>query len=51
MVTQFGPLADAAPFRNRALRVIFALGALMVLGLSFLVIVTLVERLALSAVL
>ena len=51
VVTQFGPLADAAPFRNRALRVIFALGALMVLGLSFLVIVTLVERLALSAVL
>ena len=50
VVTQFGLLADAAPFQNRALRVIFAVGALMVLGLSFLVIVTLVERLALSAV-
>lgn len=50
VVTQFGRLAAAAPFRHRALQVIFAVGALMVLGLSFIVIVTLVERLALSAV-
>ena len=50
VATQFGPLADAAPFRNRTLRVIFALGALMALGLSFLVIVTLVQRLALLTV-
>ena len=50
VATQFGPLADAAPFQSRALRVIFAFGALMVLGLSFLIVVTLVERLALSAV-
>lgn len=50
VATQFGPLAAAAPFRHRVLRAIFAAGALMVLGLSFLVIVTLVERLALSAV-
>ena len=50
VVTQFGALADAAPFQNRALRAIFALGAVMVLGLSFLIVVTLVERLALSAV-
>ena len=50
VATQFGPLAAAAPFENRALRAIFAVGALMVLGLSFLVIVTLVQRLALLAV-
>ena len=50
VATQFDRLATAAPFRSRVLRVIFAVGALMVLGLSFLVIVTLVEQLALSAV-
>ncbi len=50
VATQFGRLAAAAPFRNRALRVIFAAGALVLLGLSFLVIVTFVEWLALSAV-
>ena len=50
VATQFGRLAAAAPFRYRSLRVIFAVGALMVLGLSFAVIVTLVERLALSAI-
>ena len=50
VVTQFDRLATAAPFQHRALRVFFAVGALMVLGLSFLVIVTPVERLALSAV-
>ena len=50
VVTQFGRPAAAAPFQHRALRAIFAVGALMVLGLSFLVIVTLVDRLALSAI-
>ena len=50
VATQFDRLATAAPFQNRALQMIFAVGALMVLGLSFLVIVTLVERLALAAV-
>ena len=50
VVTQFGRLAAAAPFQHRALRAIFAVGALMALGLSFLVIVTLVDRLALSAI-
>ena len=44
VATQFDRLATAAPFQNRALQMIFAVGALMVLGLSFLVIVTLVER-------
>ena len=50
VATQFGRLAAAAPLRHRALRVTFAVGALMVLGLSFLVVLTFVERLALSAV-
>ena len=50
VATQFDRLATASPFQNRVLRVIFAAGALMVLGLSFLVIVTLVETLALAAV-
>ena len=48
VATQFGSLAAAAPFENRLLRMIFAVGALVLLGLSFLVVATLVERLALS---
>jgi len=48
VATQFGSLADAAPFESRPLRMIFAVGALVLLGLSFLVVATLVERLALS---
>ena len=48
VATQFGNLAAAAPFESRPLRMIFAAGALVLLGLSFLVVVTLVERLALS---
>ena len=50
VATQFGRLAAAAPLRHRALRAMFAVGALMVLGLSFLVVLTFVERLALSSV-
>ena len=50
VVMQFGPLAAAAPFGNRVLRVLFAGGAVVVLGLAFLVVVTLVERLGLLAV-
>ena len=45
---QLGPLAAAAPFNRRPLRVMFAAGALVLLGLAFLVVVTLVERLSLS---
>ena len=45
---QFGPLAAAAPFDRRPLRVMFAAGALVLLGLAFLVVATLVERLSLS---
>ncbi len=48
VATQFGSLAAAAPFESRPLRMIFAIGALMLLGLSFLVVATLVERLSLS---
>ena len=49
VATQFGNLAAAAPFENRPLRVIFAAGALVLLGLAFLVVVTLVTHLAFSA--
>lgn len=48
VATQFGALAAAAPFESRPLRMIFAGGALVLLGLAFLVVATLVERLALS---
>ena len=48
VATQFGDLAAAAPFESRPLRMIFAAGALVLLGLSFLVVATLVERLAMS---
>ena len=48
VATQFGNLAAAAPFRSRPLRMIFAAGALVLLGLAFLVVATLVERLAIS---
>lgn len=48
VVTQFGNLAAAAPFESRPLRMTFAVGALVLLGLAFLVIVTFVERLSLS---
>ena len=48
VATQFGSLAAAAPFENRPLRVISAVGALLLLGSSFLVVAILVERLAFS---
>ena len=48
VATQFGNFAAAAPFESRPLRMIFAVGALVLLGLAFLVIATLVERLAIS---
>ena len=48
VVTQFGRLAAAAPFESRPLQVMFAVGALVLLALSFLVVVTLVDRLAVS---
>lgn len=48
VAAQFGNFAAAAPFESRPLRMIFAVGALVLLGLAFLVVVTFVERLALS---
>ena len=50
VATQFGNLVSAAPFENQALKAIFAIGALVLLGLSFLVVVIFVERLAISVV-
>ncbi len=48
VATQFGNLAAAAPFENRALKTIFAVGALVLLGCSFVVVFIFIERLALS---
>ena len=48
VATQFGNLFSAAPFGNRALKTIFAVGAIVLLGFSFLVVTIFVERLALS---
>ncbi len=48
VATQFGNLAAAAPFERRPLRMLFAAGALLLLGTSFLVVAVLVERLSLS---
>ncbi|MCY4508410.1 MAG: hypothetical protein OXG35_15855 [Acidobacteria bacterium] len=45
---QFPRLAAAAPFESRPLRVIFAVGALMLLASSFVVVAILVDRLAVS---
>ena len=50
VVTQFANLVSAAPFENQALKMIFAIGALVLLGLSFFVVVIFVERLARSVV-
>ena len=50
VATQFGNFAAAAPFESRPLQMIFAGGALVLLGLAFLVIATLVERLSISIV-
>ena len=50
VVTQFGNLVSVAPFENRVLKVIFAIGALALLGLSFFVIAIFVDRLARLAV-
>tara|TARA_B100000315_G_C14389106_1_gene501071 strand:+ start:62 stop:391 length:330 start_codon:yes stop_codon:yes gene_type:complete len=47
VATQFGNLAAAAPFENRALKTILAVGALVLLGCSFVVVAIFIERLAL----
>ncbi len=48
VVTQFGNLAAAAPFESRALKTIFAVGAVVLLGFSFLVVAIFIQQLALS---
>ncbi len=48
VATQFGNLVSAAPFENRALKTFFAVGALVLLGFSFLVVAIFVKHLALS---
>ena len=48
VATQFGNLAAAAPFENRTLKTIFAIGALVLLGLSSIAVAIFIERLALS---
>jgi len=47
---QSNNLVSAAPFRNQALKAIFTIGALVLLGLSFFVVAIFVERLARSVV-
>ena len=44
VATQFGNLVSAAPFENRALKTLFAVGALVLLGLSFVAVAIFVER-------
>ena len=48
VATEFGNLVSTAPFENRALKVIFALVGVVLLGLSFMVVAIFVERLAIS---
>ncbi len=47
VIMQFVPFADAAPFNNRVLKVFTSCVLLVLLGLSFLTVVTLVDHLAL----
>jgi len=50
VTTQVGRLVSVAPFKTEALKILFALVVLFLLGLSFLAVVTFVERLARSVV-
>ena len=47
---QFGPLSSAAPFQNPILSALFALMNLVILVFAFLIIVTFINRIALSVV-
>lgn len=49
LLSQFGAFLAAAPFRNRVLRTLFALLALILLGLAFPTTAIFVNTLALSA--
>ena len=48
VVTQFGNLMSAIPFENRVMKAAGAAFAVLLLGLSFLAIVTFIEHVALS---
>ena len=50
IATQFRNLVSAAPFETRAWKTIFAIFAIVLLVLSFLVVITFVDQLARSVV-
>lgn len=50
VASQYGALCSAAPFQNRVPSALFALVILALLGGAFLVVVTFVNRIALSVV-
>lgn len=50
VASQFGPFVSVAPFENRVLKASFALGCLVLLAGSFVVVAIFVERLSLSVV-
>jgi len=47
---QFKAFADAAPFANRVLSGLFALGLFVLLGFAFIVVVIFVDQIALAVV-
>ncbi len=48
VASQFGALVSAAPFQNRVLKMIFAVGALVLLAGAFVIVFIFVERVAIS---
>ena len=48
VLSQFGAFVAVAPFKHRVLKMLFAVGCIGLLGLSFLSIVTFVDRVAVS---
>ena len=46
VISQFGALAAAAPFRNRLLRMLFALISVVLLGLAFISVAMFVDGIA-----
>ncbi len=50
VATQFGALVSAAPFQNRVLKTIFALGSVALLVGAFAIVAIFVERVAMFVV-
>lgn len=50
VVSQFSALVAAAPFENRVLSIIFAIGVIILLAGAFLIVITFVDRIADSLV-